>query len=67
MNPGDLSKSQWKPIPLGEANHQECTGLHCGSTGKRDKEYPCSMERREPLVIYAYKCRGCACVVGVVG
>ena len=40
MNPGKQSKCQWKPIPNGGANRLECTGLHCRSMGKRDKEYP---------------------------
>src|SRR6218665_1369262 len=39
------------------ANHRECTGLPCGSTGKRDKAYSRSSERRElqPLVPGAAK------------
>src|SRR6218665_3044013 len=52
MNPGEQLLCQRKSIPHGRANHRECMGLPCGSTGKRDKEDPHSREQRElqPLV-----------------
>ena len=40
MNPGEQSLCQLKPIPHRVANHQECTSLVCGNTGKRNKEQP---------------------------
>src|SRR6218665_1727574 len=47
MNPGEQSLHQRKFIPHGRANHRECTGLPCGITGKRNRENPRSIERRE--------------------
>src|SRR6218665_104288 len=44
-NPGEQSKCQWKPIPHRGANKRKCTGLPCGSMGKRGKEYPRSVEQ----------------------
>jgi len=40
VNPGDQALRQRQSIPHGRANHQECTGLPCGSTGKRDRKRP---------------------------
>ena len=37
-NPREQSLRRRKPIPHRGANHQECTGLGCGGTSKRNKE-----------------------------
>src|SRR6218665_1066602 len=47
MNCGEQSLCQQKSITHGRANHQECTDLPCGGTGKRDNEDPHSIEQRE--------------------
>jgi len=44
-NPGEQSLRQRKPIPHSGANHQECMGLGCGGTSKRNKVTSVPMSR----------------------